>query len=158
MGDDWLSQLSDDHYLEVGRAVTSWGKIESLIYEYIRQHLHSEDVYNCISSNIRAFDQRCDLMLALAKENARDNSDADELKIVLSKAKTLSKQRNKIAHNPIRFWLSEDDSNIVGGIIHSRTGQNTKLDIQSVKNFANSVHELQNEIVDAVRKAESSGT
>jgi hypothetical protein len=150
---DWYTNLTDEHFLEVGRAVTEWGELEMLVYSYLEEFTPFHSLYEFLAKEMRNFSARCDLLEVLVSAKAQGEDKVQELATQLSRAKALAKDRNLLAHNPIQFWIDETDSKIVGGVVHSRTGKSADFDIARVKEFSYEAHELRFKIMNAVLRA-----
>jgi len=153
--DDWFDKMTDSHFLEVGRAATEWGELEMLIYQYLERAISSESLYGFLTKKIRGFEGRCELLLHVVRADVVDKSRTRALEQALATAKKLTEKRNLLAHNPMKFWI--DDTEIKGGIIHSRSGNEMGLDLTAVKNFISSTHEVRYEIMNAMIEATGRG-
>ncbi len=151
--DDWYTNLTEEHYLEVGRAVTEWGELEMLIYGYLEKYIPAVGLYEFLAKQMRNFAFRCDLLEVLVKSKAVDETKVQDLVENLKKAKKLADDRNLLAHNPMQFWLNDTNTEIVGGIVHSRTGRSANFDLAKVKAFTKEAHELRFAIMNSVLKA-----
>lgn len=60
-----------------------------------------------------------------------------ELEITLDRIEELAIQRNKIAHNPVMFWLdsSGEHADIVNAIFDGKLGIETNLDMDAIESF-----------------------
>ncbi len=149
--EDWYKKLTGSHFLAVGKATTEWGELEMLIYRYLEWEIPSEGLYKFLVKNMRGFEGRCDLLLHMVRAKVADESRTPDLKRALDTAKNLSRTRNLMAHNPMKFWIN--DSEIKGEIIHSKNNEETGLDLTAVTDFINSTHEIRHEIMRAMIKA-----
>ena len=155
MNEDWFSKFSDEHYLEIGKAVSGWGELESLIYEYINKHIDNEILYDFLSKSFRSFTKRQDYLFVLLRAKFGDSEELKKLKNTFNESAKLATRRNDIAHNPMNFWLNDDGTDIVGGIIHGRTQLGVDIDLQAIKTFREEVHTMKFKIMNSIIDVES---
>ena len=138
---NWLEEKDKEHYICIGKAVHYWSLIELELYDQLRTQCNSNSLSK-LFKNYLIFQKRCDLLLIFVENNFQYDSNAlEKVNDILKEMCKLSKTRNKIAHNPLMFWLNniEDDSEseFVNGILNGIDGNFTNIDMDKIDKFTN---------------------
>lgn len=142
MNEEFLENLSDELYVCIGRAMHTWAKLELQLYDYLRDVGPSEKVYKRLFKAHKSIPDRCALLLSFVEKNYQVHSNFfNELEGTLSDIEKLAEKRNKIAHNPVLFWIEEESGNseLVNGIIDGKNGRFTKFDMEQINEFSGQV-------------------
>lgn len=151
--EDWLKELSNRHYRIIGKAIHAWAQLEMQVYDYLRDEI-PDKVYKALFNRHRPFSELCDILLLVfsiryAYKGDVLLSDAEEM---LKKTKNLTRNRNKLAHNPVMFWLDkiEEEVVVVDKIVEGKSGKNTKLDLEEIEKFAEEVDEVKFKLMETI--------
>ncbi len=147
---NWIETFTEKHYIAIGQAVTAWGELERTVNNYLARYISQAIVYEFTTKKIQSFKIRCDFLKELIAEECKDDEKLKQLGAVINEAKQLSDRRNTIAHNPIAFWLDIESKDVVGRIVHSRTGNDTEVDLEAINKFTDEAEEIKYKLMDAM--------
>ncbi|THK41832.1 hypothetical protein E8Q33_05940 [Methylophaga sp. SB9B] len=132
----------------IGRVFIAFGSIERQTHESLKKWLE-EQVYPHVKH--MKLSQRIDLLIDVVKKQNFEQENIDSFVADLTKAKTLAKKRNLIAHNPLMLCLFQEETDFIEAIV-SNLRDDVTMEFHELEALAISSEELAGNIIDGMTK------
>ena len=134
----YLEQLNQELTENLGEAIWSFAKIERLTYEYLRVLGGQEAL---VLAGHQNFGPRLNALKRLIEVKELKADTSAKILELLTKAETLAKKRNAIAHNPWQIYIDFEKRDFVAEII-KYMNQEERIDRAGLEAFIKDAGEV----------------
>ena len=128
----------------IGRVFIAFGSIERQTHECLKKWL-GDPAYPHVK-NMRLA-QRIDLLIDIVKEQDFEKANIDSFVESLNVAKSMARQRNLIAHNPLMLCLFQEEADFIEAIV-SNVKDDVTMEFHELQDLAERSEELASNLIE----------